>query len=130
MVVGGAEQFVIPFEHIKEIVRVDAVQIQSVRRRTVVTIRNSVFPVVHLEELMGKRPEHGSPNDTEMAVMVQCKHGSLCIRIDDVIGHRQVVVTALHEILPSSTKLTGIAQLGGGRIAPVLNIPEIVKSLV
>jgi len=70
------------------------------------------------------------PQLTRLAVVVQYNRGSLCIRVDNVVGHRQVVVTALNEILPDSTKLTGIAQLGGGRLAPVLNIPEIVKSLV
>jgi hypothetical protein len=51
-------------------------------------------------------------------------------RVDQVVGHGQVVVTALNEILPDSAKYMGIAQLGGGRLAPVLNIPEIVKSLL
>jgi chemotaxis protein histidine kinase CheA len=66
--------------------------------------------------------------DTELAVLVQCKGRSLCICVDHVIGHRQVVVTALHDILPNTTRLAGIAQLGSGRLAPVLNIPEILKS--
>jgi hypothetical protein len=38
--------------------------------------------------------------------------------------------TALKLILPGSTKLTGIAYLGYGRLAPVLSVPEIVKCLV
>jgi two-component system chemotaxis sensor kinase CheA len=130
MVAGGTKQFVIPFENIKEIIRVEDAQCQSVHGRPVVTIRNSTYDAVHLGKLMGTGQDHCSMADTEMAVVVQCKHGSLCIRVDHVVGHRQVVVTALNEIVPDSTKLTGIAQLGGNRLAPVLNIPEIVKSLV
>ena len=51
MVAGGTEQFVIPFENIKEIVRVDAARFQSVHRHPVVTIQNSTYDAVHLGEL-------------------------------------------------------------------------------
>ncbi|MEI8375027.1 MAG: ATP-binding protein [Planctomycetota bacterium] len=130
MVAGGTDQFVIPFENIKEIVRVDAAQFQSVHGRPMAMIGNSTFHAVHLEELTGMRHEDRMATGSEVVVVVECKGRSLCIRVDNVLGHRQVVVTALNKILPDSTKLTGIAQLGGGRLAPVLNIPEIVKNLV
>jgi len=130
MVAEATEPFFIPFENIKEIVRIDAAQFQSVHGRPMAMIRNSTFQAVHLGELMGMRQDRCSTADMAMAVVVQSKDRSLCICVDEVLGHRQVVVTALNEILPNSTKLMGIAQLGGGRLAPVLNIPEIVKCLV
>jgi len=129
MVAAGSEPFVIPFENIKEIVRVDSREFKSVGGRPVLTIRNSTYDAVHLGEITGARHKQSLMTDAQTVVVVQCKRGSLCVRVDQVVGHRQVVVTALNEVLPDTTKLTGIAQLGGGRLAPVLNIPEIVKTL-
>jgi two-component system chemotaxis sensor kinase CheA len=130
VVAAGSEQFVIPFEHIKEIAGIDPREFRSVRGRPVLTIRDSTYDAVHLGEIAGARHDQSLIADAETAVVVQCKRGRLCVRVDQVVGHRQVVVTALSEILPDTTKLTGIAQLGGGRLAPVLNVPEIVKSLL
>ncbi len=128
MVTAGTEPFVIPFDHIKEIVRFDAAHIQSVQASPVVTIRNETYDAVDLKELIGARHEPGSTKESEMGVVVESKRGSMCIRVDSVVGHRQVVVTSITETVPGSTKLAGIAQLGGGRLAPVLNIPDIFNS--
>jgi two-component system chemotaxis sensor kinase CheA len=130
MVAEGDAHFVIPFENIKEIAEVEANHFTSVHGRPVVTIRDSSYRSVYLDEVLGFPRTERPVRDCEMAVVVQSKQGPLCLRTDQVIGHRQVVVSDVKETLPDSTRILGIAQLGGGRLAPVLNVPEIVASLL
>ncbi|MDZ7615838.1 MAG: chemotaxis protein CheW, partial [Patescibacteria group bacterium] len=93
------------------------------------TIRNATYSAVHLGSILNPSRE-AKAIAAEMAVLVQCPQGQLCIMVDDIVGHRQVVVTSLDNILPESTSLSGVAQLGSGRLAPVLNIQDIVKGVV
>lgn len=129
MVAEGADQFVIPFENIQEVAQVPASQFASVQGRSVATIRNVTYAAERLAGLLGLPTEERPPQSTETAVVVQSKQSRLCLRIDRILGHRQVVVTEVKDALPSSTRLMGIAQLGGGRLAPVLSVPEILRSI-
>jgi chemotaxis protein histidine kinase CheA len=54
----------------------------------------------------------------------------MCLLVDRVFGHRQIVVRSLRGVVPGSEKLAGVAQLGGGRLALVLNVPDLVDSRV
>jgi two-component system chemotaxis sensor kinase CheA len=129
MVSAQREPFVIPFENIKEIVRVEPSQIESVHGRAVATVRGSLYDAVRLTTVVGLPDAPASIDEAETAVVVTCKRGSLFLRVDQILGHRQVVVSALKDAVADTPLLTGIAQLGGDRLAPVLNIPEIVKTL-
>ena len=129
MVAGGNEQFVIPFENIMEIVSIDAGQQHSITGRPVMLVRNSTFHAAHIRDLLGIHSERRTVAEEEMAVVVQCKQGNACIRVDNILGHRQVVVTAINEVMANTVFLKGVAQLGSGKLAPVLNISEIVKTL-
>jgi len=40
------------------------------------------------------------------------------------------VVTDLKEVLPNADKMAGVAQLGGGRLALVLNVAELTKGVL
>ena len=40
-----------------------------------------------------------------------------------------LMVTDLKEVFPDAHTISGAAQLGGGQLALVLNVPEILKSL-
>ncbi len=129
MVTAGTNQFVIPFESIHEVAQVAASQFTSVQGRSVATIRNATYTAAHLGGLLGLSYAKNPARTEEIAVVVQHKGDRLCLRTDQIVGHRQVVVTEVKDALPNSTKLLGIAQLGGGRLAPVLNIPCILGSL-
>lgn len=127
MVEAGCEPFVIPFEHIKEVVRIEAGQVHSAQGHPVATIRNATYDVVHLAELVGVAEAVRPTKVGEMAVLVECRNVGLCIRVDQIIGHRQVVVTPMGELLPASTRLAGVAQLGGGKLASVLNVTQLLQ---
>ena len=124
-----ARSFVIPFQHIQEITDVCAADLRSVFGRQVVTIRGRIYDAFSVREILGFGPEDAPKKARNMAVLVTCRHGTLCLLVDRVIGHRQLIVTDLKEVFPDAHKISGAAQLGGGRLALVLNVPEILKSL-
>ena len=96
------------------------------------TVRGRTVAAISLGQILGLTeglPERKNANRYQ-AVVVGCKYGVICLLVDRVRGHGQIVLNSLKELLPQSRKISGVAQLGGGRLALVLSVEEIVRSLV
>ena len=79
-------------------------------------------------------PERGEPAAgraalPNYALLVGCREGQTCLLVDRVIGHRHAVINSLQGTACSVESIAGVAQLGGGRLALVLSVPDIVKGL-
>ncbi len=129
MLSQSGQNFVVPFEHILEITEIDPADLKPVQGAQVACIRDKTYDAVTLAGVLELEASDPVPGGKLAAVLVGSKHGSLCLLVDRVFGHRQVVVNSINEILPGKEKITGVAQLGGGHLALVLSVPDIVKSL-
>ena len=52
----------------------------------------------------------------------------MCLLVDEVVGQRKVILNRLAEILDGNPFVDGVAQLGGGELALVLNASELISS--
>ena len=129
MIRHGGQVFVIPFEHIREITQLDSRELRTCQGKRLATIRNVVYDARELHTVLdvpvGPITELVSPS----AVLVGTPRGQICLLVDQVLGNRKVVVNGIEDILPGARNIAGVAQLGGGRLALVISVPEIVGSL-
>ncbi len=122
------QDFVVPFEHIREITQLDPCDIAAVQGSPVATIRGAIYdarPLAAILDLPVSPRDTGKPIS---AVLVGSQQGHFCLLVDEVKGNRKVVVNTISNILPQTNKIAGVAQLGGGRLALVLSIPDVAKS--
>jgi two-component system chemotaxis sensor kinase CheA len=126
---SGHEQYVIPFEHIREIVELGDDDLKSVQGERVATIRGEPFAAVDLTRLLDTEPGSLDDATTIPGVLIGCKTGSACLLVDRVLGQRKVVVNSIGEILPGISNVAGVAQLGGGRLALVLSALDLLKAM-
>lgn len=124
----AGQSFVVPFEHILEISELGFDQLKTVQGTTVASIRGANYHAVSLSEVLDLPGRLFEAGGSMAAVLVDSKFGAICLLADEVSGHRQVVVNGLRDILPGTEKIAGVAQLGAGRMALVLGIPEIVRN--
>lgn len=125
----AAQNFVLPFEHIREITELDPGQVSWVQGARVATIRGTSYHAVSLGEVLNLGPSEKGDGEKMSAILVGSKQGSICLLVDSVFGHRQVVVNNLNTTLPGMDNVAGVAQLGGGKLALVLSVPDLVASL-
>jgi two-component system, chemotaxis family, sensor kinase CheA len=126
----ATERMVLPFEHVREICEISPTELRYGQGQTFVKIREQLFHTISLSQIL----DFPVPDLTqaEKLVLIQVsskKYGDCCLIVDRIIGHRQVVVNSLRDILPVNDKISGVAQLGGGRLALVLSVPDLMKSL-
>lgn len=122
----GDSKFVIPFEHIREIVRISNGEMSAVQGQKVGKVRGEPYGAASLAELLDIRDASKQMQEVSECVLVKAKEQSLLLTVEAVIGQRKVVVTDLSTILPCCEKICGVAQLGGGDLALVLSIPELI----
>jgi two-component system chemotaxis sensor kinase CheA len=124
------ETLVLPLEYVREITSIKAGELHSGRGEKIVSIRGKLFHTLSLSSVLGLKTREYSPDEEITLVQVASKFGECCFIVDEIMAHRQVVVNSLREIVPTSEKISGVAQLGGNRLAIVLSVPDILKSLV
>ncbi|PQO42703.1 chemotaxis protein CheA [Blastopirellula marina] len=132
LLVGAeTEQFVLPFENIREVLEVDIDEIKTCHGLPMTVIRGQTVSVLSLAEQMELASETNyQSKQRHPAVLVASKKGAACLLVDRVIGKRKVVVNDMQNVLENCRRIGGVAQMGGGRLALVVSVPEIVKSMV
>ncbi len=129
MIRHGGQVFVIPFEHIREITQLKPKELRPCQGSQLVTIRDVVYDARELHTLLDGPINRVAERPALSAVLVGTSHGDVCLLVDQVLGNRKVVVNGIEDILPGAKTVAGVAQLGGGRLALVISVPEIVTSL-
>ncbi len=119
---------VLPLEHVREILQLCSGGIHWVQNQPMLQFRNRCYPLVGVPEALGYIPGQPQGRDSTPAALVGPPGEEICLQFDELLGHRQVVVRTLEGILPGCTKIQGVALLGGGRLALVLNVPEILTA--
>jgi len=125
------EQFVIPFENIREVMEIDSSEIRTCHGLPMTVVRGQTVSVVSLAQQMELNASASwEDKSRHAAVLVASKQGAACFLVDEVMGKRKVVVNDLQNVLENCNRISGVAQLGGGRLSLVVSVPEIVKSMV
>ncbi|MBI1247417.1 hypothetical protein GC197_06165 [bacterium] len=131
LLVGAeSEQFVLPFENIREVMEIESDDIKTCHAMPMTVVRGQTVSVMSLAEQMElSRDVNWAGKQRHHAVLVASKQGAACLLVDQVIGKRKVVVNDLQNILEDCNRIGGVAQLGGGRLSLVVSVPELVKGM-
>jgi len=130
MVRNEGEEFVIPFEFIREITQLRPDQLAPFHGAEVATIRGTVYDARRLSTLLNGGTNLSLTERPMSAIVVGTHYGQLCVLVDQVLGTRKVVVNGLNGVITGSPAVAGVAQLGGGHLALVLSVPEILNKLL
>jgi two-component system chemotaxis sensor kinase CheA len=116
LVVTSAEQkCAIPQSFVREILQVTEGQIQIANGVEVVPYRGGLLPVVRLAKLFQLA---SGPKTKKCLLVVTSDRGSVGLLADEVLGQREVVVSALRDPLIQVRGISGATELGDGK--PVL----------
>lgn len=128
LVRDAGQQFVVPLEHVREVLHLGPGHLKTVRGQGVAVFRGSCHQTARLGEVLGLEDPGAARPAPGPAALVGQNGRSLCLVFDELLGHRQVVVRRLGGVLSGCDTTQGVALLGGGRMALVVNVPEILAA--
>jgi len=122
--------YAVPLSAVIEVQRLERRMIQTVEGSEVIRLRNQVLPLLRLRrlfELEGTNGAHGQPGEGGQLVVIRWGRIEAGLVVDELIGNQEVVIKSLGPLLAGTRGLAGGSILGSGRIALILDVPNLIK---
>ncbi len=131
-VLVGQQSFVIPMDAIRELVKIEGQSIVTIKEgKRVLRVRGSLLPMLCVRAYTARDGSNGTEGDmpNAIAVVIEADDRHYALTVDSVIGQMQVVTKPIGKGIQSSPGIAGAAVLGDGRVALVMDINSLVKTL-
>jgi two-component system chemotaxis sensor kinase CheA len=128
--------YLLPTMNVERVIKVKQEEIKSIENHETIRIDEQIVSVVDLGEVLGL-PEHkysgslGSvlqeKGQIRMVVLISGEY-RIAFKVDEVDDEQQVLVKGLGRLLKRVRNVSGATILGTGKVIPVLNISDLMKS--
>lgn len=134
MVMLGDQTFAMPLVNVKEIFHLDLSKTNVVDGQQTITVRNRALPLFYLRNWLKSSFNESKSNveNSEPGHVVIVHIGTQLVGfvVDKLIGQEEVVIKPLGALLHGTKGLAGATITGDGRIALILDFPELMNSYV
>ena len=127
MVTLESQAFALPLVNVNEIYNIDLTKTNIVDGQQVIIVRDQALPLFHLKRWMVKGCEHEPLPDQGHVVIVSVGTTRVGFVVDQLVGQEEVVIKPLGSILHGTQGLSGATITGDGRIALIIDIPNLLK---
>lgn len=130
MVVRTREEImVIPLSSVVEVLRVHTEEIYSVNSNEVIKVRDRVIPLVSIDKLLYNQKESIESKVFQFVVIVGIAEKEFGIKVDEMIGQKEVVIKSLGNYLGNIEGIAGSSIMGDGRVVMILDIAELINKV-
>jgi two-component system chemotaxis sensor kinase CheA len=122
--------FVIPLTHVERVARIRAEAIKTVENRETITLDGRAVALARLAgvlELVRVRKKELAP-DYLSIVVLGAADARIAFVVDEVLHAEEVLVKSLARPLSRVRNVAGATILGSGKVAPILNVTDLLKS--
>ena len=132
--------FMLPTMNVELVMKVEQEEIKTVEYHETLLIDNQIISVLDLGETLGLsehkyagrgKIEQGSPSSKQIRIIVlfSAEH-RIAFKVDEIVDEQQVLVKGLGKLLHRVKNISGAAILDSGKVIPVLNITDLMKSAI
>lgn len=117
----------IPAAGVERVVRVAPDDIKTVENRETIAMNGRVVSLARLEAVLGLT-RHAAAPETIAAVVLTDGETRIAFAVDAVLSETEVLVKPLDRPLLRVRNVSGATILGSGKVVPVLNVEDLVRS--
>lgn len=124
--------FALPVAHVDSTLRIAPDEIYTVEGRDTIAPRGAPVPLYRLGHVL----EMAGPSDTATesrflsVVLLRAGRRQMAFSVDEVLNEQEILIKGLGRQLRRVRNVSGAAVLGSGRVVPVLNINDLLRSAV
>jgi two-component system, chemotaxis family, sensor kinase CheA len=128
----GESFFVLPTRHVQRVLRVNRDDIKSAENRETIQINGRVASTVRLSNILGiTQPNANSDPRSKIPVLVLFWAGEqIGFQVDEILDEQEVLVKSLGKQLPRVRNITGATVLRTGKVVPILDVADLMRSAV
>ena len=131
IVKAGRETFAIPLSSVIETVRVTPSEIQRVKGREVLDLRNHVLSLVRLKNVLTCASAEDTDRrhaDTSYVVVIGVAESRIGVIVDRLVGEEEIVVKSLGSYLGDVPGIAGATIMGDGNPALILEVSAFLNT--
>lgn len=128
MVMLGDQIFAFPLVNVNEIFHLDLTKTNVVDGQQTIMVRNKALPLFYLRKWLAKNFNETDKPEIEHVVIVNVGTQRVGFVVDQLLGQEEVVIKPLGALLHGTKGLAGATITGDGRIALILDFPELMKA--
>ena len=121
------ETYAIPLSAVVEVVAADLEKIKTVNMQEVIRLRDDVYPLLRLDNILGVEDAKTSLED-RYVVVVGLGLQRIGFVVDELLGQQEIVIKSLGEYLGNVSGVAGSTILGDGRVIMIIDVAELVNS--
>ncbi len=123
------ETVVVSLNSVIEVVRVSSDEIKTINKREVIKLRDSVLSLIDVNNLLYTYDCNETKKDWHYIVVVGIAEKRYGLKVDSLIGQKEVVIKSLGNYLGSIKGLAGSTIMGDGKVVVILDIAEIIHGM-
>lgn len=126
LVMVGSEKYAIQLSSIHKIMNIAPEEIKMVQKQEVVLYRNTVVPVVRLDEAL-EVPQKAVKQKVMKLVIVKRGERLTGLVVDKILGQQEIVQKSLGKFLSGIKVVTSATILGDGNVALILDVNSFAR---
>ncbi|HOK40039.1 MAG TPA: chemotaxis protein CheA [bacterium] len=119
--------FAIPLTFIKETITLEKNEIKEIGSSTVMKLRGEIIPVIRLSKILEINNIEDN-NERYIVNIIEMSDKKIGLIIDKIIGHQEIVIKSLGNILKNIKHISGATILGEGTVIFILDIMGIFNT--
>ena len=102
------------------------------KNRETILVDEQPVSLVRLSDILelARNSAEMEPTHYLRGIVLSSGLGRVAFLVEEVLGEQEVVIKALLSPLKRVRNVAGVCMLGTGRVVPVLNVPDLLKSAV
>ncbi|MBL1212515.1 MAG: chemotaxis protein CheA [Ignavibacteriae bacterium] len=125
----GKEKVVIPLNSILEVLRVHKKEVYKVNQKDVIKLRDMTLPLVSIDKILNISRNGDANCDYQNVVVVKIADKSFGVKVDELIGQKEVVIKSLGSYLGNLEGIAGSTIMGDGTVVMILDLSELMNQL-
>lgn len=127
IVAAAGQKCAIPQSFVREIVHADEADVQMANGIEVIRYQDGILPILRLAKIFQLASQ---PKTRSCVLVVHSERGSVGLLTEQVLGQREVVVSALRDPLIQVPGIAGATELGDGKPVLILDAAMLTAGIV
>jgi len=126
----AGETVVVPLNSVIEVVRVPTDQIYSVNTNDCIKLRETVLPLIDIDEALYGMKIQDKEEDWQYVVVVGIAEKRYGLKVSELVGQKEVVIKSLGSYIGNIDGVAGSTIMGDGKVVMILDIAEMVNKIL
>lgn len=119
-------EFIVPTSKIERVLRLNKKEVKTIENKATIQLNGHVIPFVSMSNILELPLVDTESENVQTLILGSNK--KICFAIDEILHEQEVLVKKFNKHLAKVRNISGATVLGSGKVVPILNISDILKS--